>query len=179
MKRTLYLLIVCSGLLLGCSSSSSDDVHSWMIQSLNETKPHVTPIVKPKKFIPEPFVNSTDSEPFSNLKLAQSLKTEATKTISNSALIAPEIARRKESLESYPLDSMEMVGSILKDDDTVALVKISSLLYQIKKGQHIGMNFGRVSSISETEVTLQEIFQDATGEWTSRVATLQLQEKSK
>jgi type IV pilus assembly protein PilP len=49
----------------------------------------------------------------------------------------------------------------------------------VKLGNYLGSNFGRVTQISETEVRLREIVQDAVGEWIERVATLQLQEKSK
>lgn len=58
-------------------------------------------------------------------------------------------------------------------------MKVDNLLYQVKPGNYLGMNFGRVTKISETEVTLREIVQDAVGEWIERVATLALQERSK
>jgi type IV pilus assembly protein PilP len=94
-------------------------------------------------------------------------------------LVAPELARRKEPMESFPLDSMALVGSIIKAGQPVALIKVDNLLYQVKLGSYLGQNFGRVMKISETEVTLREIVQDAVGEWIERVATLQLQERSK
>ena len=82
-------------------------------------------------------------------------------------------------MESFPLDSMFLVGSIIKAGQHVALVKVDNLLYQVKLGNYLGQNFGRVMKIDETEVTLREIVQDAVGEWIERVATLQLQERSK
>ena len=97
----------------------------------------------------------------------------------NGALVAPELARRKEPLESFPLDAMSVVGSIYKAGQPVVLVKVDNLLYQVKLGAYLGQNYGRVTKISETEVTLREIVQDAVGEWIERVATLQLQEKTK
>ena len=95
------------------------------------------------------------------------------------ALVAPELARRKEPLEAFPLDAMSLVGSIIKAGQPVALVKVDSLLYQVKLGNYLGLNFGKVTKISETEVGLREIVQDAVGEWIERAATLQLQERSK
>jgi type IV pilus assembly protein PilP len=61
----------------------------------------------------------------------------------------------------------------------VALVKVENLLYQVRPGNYLGQNYGRVNKIAETEVTLREIVQDASGEWVERTATLQLQERSK
>jgi type IV pilus assembly protein PilP len=49
----------------------------------------------------------------------------------------------------------------------------------VRPGNYLGQNYGRVTKIIETEVTLREIVQDAAGEWIERTATLQLQERSK
>ena len=45
-----------------------------------------------------------------------------------------------------------------------------------KAGNYLGLNYGRVMRISETEVVVREIVQDSTGEWTERPAALQLVE---
>lgn len=180
MKRIyLSFLVLLSTALTGCGSSKEDDVRAWMVQERNQAKPHVAPINAPKQFVPEPYTNTAAIEPFSNLKLTQALKRDSAQAASNGALVAPELARRKEPLEAFPLDSMVLVGSIIKAGQPVALVKVDNLLYQVKLGNYLGLNFGRVTKISETEVTLREIVQDAVGEWIERIATLQLQERSK
>jgi type IV pilus assembly protein PilP len=53
------------------------------------------------------------------------------------------------------------------------------LLHYVKAGEYVGQNFGKITKISETEVTLREIVQDAAGEWIERTSTLQLQEKAR
>jgi type IV pilus assembly protein PilP len=150
-----------------------------MTEERNQTRPKVAPIPAPKQFKPEAYTNAAVLEPFSNQKLTQALKRDSTQVASNGALVAPELARRKEPMESFPLDSMVLVGSIIKAGQPVALVKVDNLLYQVKLGSYLGLNFGRVMKISETEVTLREVVQDAVGEWIERVATLQLQEGPK
>ena len=94
-------------------------------------------------------------------------------------LLAAELNRRKEPLESYPLDSMSMVGSFSKAGQPFALLKVDNLLYQVKVGDYLGQNYGRVMKIGETDLSLREVVQDAAGEWTERVSTLQLQEKAR
>lgn len=163
----------------GCGSSKEDDVRQWMVDERNETRPRVKPIPEPKQFKPEAYNNASTIEPFSNQKLTQALKRDSAQVASNGGLVAPELARRKEPLEAFPLDAMTLVGSILKSGQPVALVKVDSLLYQVKLGNYLGLNYGKVTKISETVVTLREIVQDAVGEWIERVATLELQEKSK
>ena len=74
---------------------------------------------------------------------------------------------------------MSLVGSMVRAGQTVALLKVNNLLYQVRQGDHLGQNFGRVTKINETEVALREIVQDAVGEWIERTASLQLQERSK
>jgi type IV pilus assembly protein PilP len=59
------------------------------------------------------------------------------------------------------------------------LLKVDNLLYQVKVGDYLGQNYGRILKITETEIALREIVQDAAGEWIERPGTLQLQEKAR
>jgi type IV pilus assembly protein PilP len=180
MKEFRFLTGACLLLALwGCGSSGEDDIRQWMVEERNQTRPKVEPLPAPKQFKPEAYTNAAALEPFSKEKLTQALKRDSNQVAANGALVAPELARRKEPLEAFPLDAMSIVGSIHKAGEPVALVKVDNLLYQVKVGSYLGLNFGRVMKISETEVTLREIVQDAVGEWIERVATLQLQERSK
>ena len=165
--------------LVGCGASSEDELRGWMSEQKRQTQPRVTPIPEPKLFKPESYAQISAVEPFSKEKLTQALKGESNQATSNAALVAPELARRKEALESFPLDAMALVGSLNKGGQPVALIKVDSLLYQVRPGNYLGQNFGRVTSIAETEVTLREIVQDAVGEWIERPAKLQLQERAK
>lgn len=177
MTRLLFVAVALA--LFGCGASSEDELRQWMAEQKSQTRPKIAPISEPKQFKPESYTQVAAIEPFSNQKLTQALKREATQTAASGALIAPELARRKEALESFPLDAMALVGSLAKAGQPVALVKVDNLLYQVRPGNYLGQNYGRVTKISETEVTLREIVQDAVGEWIERTATLQLQERSK
>lgn len=179
--KTLLLvgIVAIATQLVGCGSSKEDDIRQWMVEERNQTRPKVKPIPEPKQFKPEAYTNASALEPFSNQKLTQALKRDSAQVASNGGLVAPELARRKEPLEAFPLDSMNLVGSIIKAGQPVALIKVDNLLYQVKLGNYLGQNYGKVTKISETEVTLREIVQDAVGEWIERIATLALQEKSK
>jgi len=165
--------------LTACGASGEDELRQWMSEQKSQTRPQVAPISEPKQFKPQDYTQVAAIEPFSNQKLTQALRRESTQAVTNGALIAPELARRKEPLEAFPLDAMALVGSLTKAGQPVALVKVDNLLYQVRPGNHLGQNYGRVIKISETEVTLREIAQDAAGEWIERAATLQLQERSK
>jgi len=173
------VLMIVAVLMAGCFGSEDDDLLQWMAEQKAQTKPKVVPIPEPKQFKPESYTQISAVEPFSREKLTQALRRDSAQVASNGALVAPELARRKEPLEAFPLDSMALVGSLVRAGQPVALVKVDSLLYQVRPGNYLGQNYGRVTKINETEVTLREIVQDAVGEWIERTATLQLQEKSK
>ena len=81
-------------------------------------------------------------------------------------------------LEALPLDAMSMVGSVNKGNVAFALIKVDKQLYQVRLGDYLGPNFGRVIRVTETELGLRELVQDAAGEWTERAVTLQLQERA-
>lgn len=170
---------LAAALLAGCSISGEDELRQWMADQRNQVHPRVIPLVEPKKFIPQAYTQEGLVDPFSLQKLTQALKRDATQSVANTALIAPEMARRKEALEAYPVDSMVMVGSLRKAGQPVALVKIDNLLYQVRVGNYLGLNYGRVMKIDESELTLREIVQDSSGDWIERPASLVLQEGAK
>lgn len=165
--------------LTGCFGTEQEDLQRWMTEQRSTTKPTVVPIPAPKRFSPAPYGQEAAVEPFSSQKLTQALKRDSAQATANAGLVAPELNRRKEPLEAFPLDSMSLVGSLLPAGRTVALVKVDNLLYQVKVGNYLGQNYGKVTKVSETEVSLREIVQDAAGEWIERQASMQLQERTK
>ncbi|MFS2033599.1 pilus assembly protein PilP [Polaromonas sp. CT11-55] len=165
--------------LAGCGSSEQEELQQWMTEQRNATRPKVDPLPEPTKFSPQAYNQEGAIEPFSNQKLTQALKRDSNQATANVGLIAPELSRRKEPLEAYPLDATSMVGSLIKVGQPVALVKVDNLIYQVRVGNYLGQNYGRITQVGETSLSLREIVQDAAGEWIERTATLQLLEGSK
>ncbi len=161
--------------LAGCSGEQ-EELQQWMEQQRREVKPSVQPLSPPKKFNPQPYASTDGVEPFSSQKLTVALKQEARQP---NSLLAAEFNRRKEPLEAFPLDSMSMVGSVVKNGRNYALLRVDNLLYQVKTGDYLGQNYGKITKITETDVSLREIVQDAAGEWIERPGALQLQEKGR
>ena len=178
-RYKLALIAITSLILAGCSSFDQEELEQWMVEQRSMSKPYIVPIPEPTKFTPKPYTQESVIEPFSIQKLAQALKREANQTTANAALITPELSRRKEPLESSPLDTVVLVGSLIKLGQPVGLVTVDNLLYHVKVGNYLGQNYGRITKITETELALREIVQDAAGEWVQRTATLHLKEASK
>ena len=74
---------------------------------------------------------------------------------------------------------MKMVGSFDNRKNLQGLVQVGKAVFPVVVGGYIGQNFGKVISISEARIDLVEIVQDASGEWTERKASLELQEAKK
>jgi type IV pilus assembly protein PilP len=177
-NATAFALVLVTAFLSGCGSSDQE-LQSWMTEQRNNSRSRVDRLPEPTKFSPQPYTQEGSVEPFSNQKLAQALKRDSSQATVNTALIAPELARRKEPLEASPLDAVAMVGSLIKVGQPVALVRVDNLLYQVRVGNYLGQNYGRITKVTETGLSLREIVQDAAGEWIERTANLQLQEVSK
>ena len=172
-------LILVLFAIAGCGVSDQQELQQWMAEQKNATRPKVEPLPEPTKFSPQAYNQEGAIEPFSNQKLTQALKRESNQATANAGLITPELSRRKEPLEASPLDAVFMVGSLIKVGQPVALVRVDNLIYQVRAGNHLGQNYGRITKVTETSLALREIVQDAGGEWIERTATLQLLEGSK
>ena len=175
-------LSLAVAVLAGCAPAHQD-LRDWMAQERRSARPHVTPIREPKPFVPAVYDDGGLAEAFSLQRLTSVLRGDDADADASGdaslALINPELNRRKEPLEEYPLDAMSMVGLLEGVGKKVALVRVNGLLYQVVEGNHIGQDYGLVTNINESEITLREIVQDAAGEWIERRASLELQESKK
>lgn len=180
MTKKLLLALAATAALSACGASDQEEIQQWMQEQRASTKPQVQPIPEPKRFTPQAYTAEPGAEPFSQQRLTSALKRDSQQAgTASAALLQPELNRRKEPLEAFPLDAMFMVGSLMKQGQPVALIKVDNLLYQVRPGNYLGQNYGRITKVGETEVVLRELVQDAAGEWVERTSTLQLQEKSK
>jgi type IV pilus assembly protein PilP len=163
-------------LLAGCSTDNSD-LEQWMTQTRAESRITVARIPEPKPFVPFRYETSSDIDPFSNAKLQVALARFSER---NKGGLKPDLERRREPLEAYPLDMIRMVGHLQRaSSGSVALLEVDKVVFQARAGQYIGQNFGRITRVAETEIGLKELVQDAAGDWVEREATLQLQESKK
>jgi type IV pilus assembly protein PilP len=178
LKRTPTLRALTLALLsatVAACGANTEEINQWMDQQRREVKPSVTPLSPPKRFDPQSYLAANTVAPFSNQKLAVAARQDAREP---NPLLANEQNRRREPLEAFPLDSMSMVGTLNRNGRSFALLKVDNLLYQVKVGDHMGQNYGRITKVSESEITLREVVQDAAGEWIERSTALQLQDRA-
>jgi len=78
--------------------------------------------------------------------------------------IQVDTTRVKEFLEGFPLDSLKMVGTVSKDKNLWALIKIpDGGVQSVKAGNYLGHNYGKIVSVSEAELGLMEIVSNGLG----------------
>jgi type IV pilus assembly protein PilP len=173
MIRHCLPLLLGAALLSGCGDSDVAEVNQWMDGVKKETKVKVKPLSEPKTFIPFAYGVREEADPFDPNKLLAELARAAATTDN---LLRPDMNRRKEFLEGFPLDSMKMVGTLNKAGTTWGMIQIERSVYQVKAGQRLGQNFGIVTGVAESAISLKETVQDAGGEWVERESKLELQE---
>ncbi len=147
-----------------------------MDETRQQTRVNVPKLSEPKKFFPFTYTQRDSIDPYDPSKLLIAL---AKAKDSSTSALKPDMDRRREPLESYPLDTLRMVGTLQKPGINYALVLADRTVFHLKVGNYIGQNFGMITNITETEVELKEIVQDASGEWVERQAKLELQESKK
>lgn len=89
----------------------------------------------------------------------------------------PDMKRHREALEEFPLDGLKMVGYLHQGTADYAIIRApDGKLHRVKAGNYLGQNFGRIVSVTETEVQIKESVQDSSGDWSERMSSLQLVE---
>lgn len=170
MRPTLIILLGCLS-VAGCGEQHSD-LRQWVKDSDNLPRGRIPPLPEVKPY--EPFAyNAFDvADPFRPRAI------EPSKAVAGAGGLQPDFNRRKEPLEAYPLEALQMVGTLQQRKVMHALIRTPDRnLFRVRAGNYLGQNFGRITAISEASITLKEIVQDSSGSWEERDQALQLLEK--
>jgi len=155
-------------LVAGCSGESHQDLRAWMQDQGKGARGKLDPLPQIKPY--EPFA-------YNAFDLPDPFKPRKIEPVKSGGTLAPDLNRRKEPLEAYPLESLQMVGTMQRGRSTFALVRTTDRdIYQVHLGNYLGQNFGVIIGISDSEIRLKELVQDGSGDWTERSSTLQLAE---
>lgn len=168
--RAIAIALACM-LLAACGDEEHADIKSWMKEASKDLKGHVPPLPEVKEFPAIAYDAGNLVSPF------EAKKIEPDKKAASGGGIKPDLNRRREPLEAYPLESLQMVGSISKQGNTIAIIKADKTTYYVRTGNYMGQNFGVITTVTEGDVTVKELVQDSTGDWIERTSSLQLQER--
>ncbi len=170
MMRNYFIPVLVCTLFAGCGGEQHSDLRAFVKESDNLPRGRIPPLpeVKPYQAIEYAAFDLTD--PFKPRKI------EPPKNTAAIGGVQPDPNRRREPLEAYPLEALKMVG-VLKQKEFFGLVKTpDNNLFQVKPGNYLGQNFGRIVAVSDNSIKLKEIVQDSNGNWEEKEQTLLLQE---
>ena len=169
--RRAAILCLCGSLVLGaCGGSGHPDLDAWMMDQGKTVKGKLDPLPQIKPYDPFTYNAFDLPDPFKPRKI------EPTK---GGSKLAPDFTRRKEPLESFPLESLTMVGTLARNKTTYALVRTPEKdVFQVRAGNYVGQNYGVIIEIGDSELKLKELLQDGAGDWTERSSSLQLQQQN-
>lgn len=160
-------MIAAAVALAGCARGDGD-----LRAKVDEIKARPGAALKPL-----PVLKTFESFTYAAQQLRDPFSPSVTREDLAAGSARPDLNRPKEALEAFPLDSLDMVGTIGAAADMVALVKDpSGLVHQVKGGNHLGQNFGRILAVSETGIELVELVPNGTGGWLERPAAIALDE---
>ena len=171
MRAILAVLLVLG--LAACGGEEFGDLKAELKGKTKDLRGKIDPLPVVKPYEPVPYRVLDQPDPFGPAKIELAAKSANS---SSSSGLKPDLNRPKEPLESYPLESLKMVGVLQQKNSNFALVKADTGLYRVKVGNYMGQNFGIVTRISDSQIQLRELIQDAAGDWAERQSTLQLQE---
>lgn len=170
MVRNIFLFlfsVIALTMTSACNQNDYSDLEAFVHSSGDGLQGKVDPLpeVRPHQFFTYQAFDITS--PFVPRKSDQAH--------SFTSGIQPDVNRHKEVLESYPLESLSMVGSLQREEIIFALIKSpDGTLHRVKIGNHLGQNFGKINQISEAEVKVSEIVQDGVNEWIERSSAIML-----
>jgi type IV pilus assembly protein PilP len=152
--------------LTGCTRSSRD-LEAWVAEVKARPAPPLDPLPVMKQFETFEYAAQDMRDPFA---------TPRPDSAASNAL-RPDPNRRKEVLEAFPLDSLDMVGTIGSGDGIVGLVMgPDKVTHRVRVGNYMGLSDGRITAVLEDRIELVELVPDGAGGWLERPAKIALED---
>ena len=164
-------LVLASILLTGCGGEEFQDLHDFVKDAGKDMRGKIPPPPEVKPYEPFAYNNEASlSDPFKPRK-------PELRSGNRAGVNQPDLDRPKEALEEFPLEGIRMVGYLYQKKVGHAVVRApDGKLHRVKVGNYIGMNFGLIKEITDTEIVIKEMVQDSTGDWSERMSSLKLVE---
>jgi len=169
--RTASVLACAALLVAGCSGGMSD-LRSYVKRVKQRPGEEVPPIPEFEPYQSFAYIPDELRDPFRpQAGFAQPEQAEA----GAASGLKPDTDRRREPLESFPLDSLDMVGTLQRNGRQWALIRDpDGAVHQVMEGNYLGQNYGRIIDVTGAKVQLVEIIPDGQGGWMEREAAVSM-----
>jgi len=164
------LIVLSLALLLtGCGGEEFQDLRDFVKNSGEGLRGKIEP--PPEVLLYEHFAYTNDAN------LPDPFKPRKPEMRAGGGVNQPDLDRPKEALEEFPLENLKMVGYLYRNKVGYAVIRaVDGKLHRVKSGNYIGLNFGLIQEVTDSEIIIREMIQDSVGDWTERISTLQLLE---
>jgi len=171
MNRIIAFLFLSSlvFLLTACQQNEKENLAQFIADSNKMKAKEIEPLPNIKPVEPYAYSAQGYAEPFDieNLKPRQ--------VVSARTGTGPDTRRRREPLENYPLDSLTMVGTLFRETEKRAIIQTPEGAVQTAVvGNYLGQNYGKIISIDENEIVVEEQVLNSAGTWVGRDASLKV-----
>lgn len=176
MKR-LMVFPLCA-MLVACSGSDHEDLKEWITQNSKDLRGAVKKLPDVLAYQAVAYDVEALIDPFKAGKIEPESKNK--QGAGKGGEYQPDFdARdlRNNILEKYPLESLKMIGTLNVNNRPMAVIQVEDKVKQVRVGEYVGLDFGMVTRITDKDIELRELIQDAAGDWSERNSTLHLQSK--
>ena len=174
--RKVAVAIASLALLAGCGGEEQGELRQELAAMTKDLRGRVDPLPQVRSYEPVPYKGESMLDPFVPGRIVVA---QAAGPGGGGGGVQPDLNRPKEPLEAFPLEAMQMVGTLAQNKDMYALVRAGTNLFRVRQGNYMGQNFGVITTIDEGQISLKEVVQDSGGDWVERSTTLQMSEGKK
>ena len=174
LKLTCALILCISVISLSGCSEGTSDLEAWVADVKARPQQGVEPLPEVIPYKTFAYNENNKRDPFDASIFRPKIGQTGPKHFSS---ITPDSNRVPEYLESFPLDTLRMVGTMQQENQTWALIKTpDNTIQRVLSGNYLGQNNGKIISISDDVVELAEIIPDEFGGWRERSSSIALSE---
>jgi type IV pilus assembly protein PilP len=170
--------LVLFAMLAACSGGDHEDLKDWITQNGKDLRGTVKKIPEVSAYQAIAYDVEGLIDPFKANKIEPESKNK--QGAGKGGEYQPDFdARdlRNNILEKYPLESLKMIGTLNVNNRPMAVIQVEDKVKQVRVGEYVGLDFGMVTRITDKDIELRELIQDAAGDWSERNSTLYLQSK--
>ncbi len=164
-----WLAAIAAALTLSACGGANDDLRAYIDEVKARPGGRIEPLPPIEPAPTFAYEAGTRRSPF------MPEQPTARRSVDPNAVQGPDPNRPREELEKFPLDTLRMVGTLADRRASFGLVQTNDgLVWRVSVGNHMGQNYGRIVSISDSEIQLVEIISDGLGGYLERPAAIAL-----
>ena len=161
------ITVLVSFLMIGCAEHQMDDLRRFVENVHKDKKPRVEPLPRIKPHETFTYTASKLTDPFFSGNLTQSQPS------TGGSGIVPDMTRRKEPLEQFPLDSLSMVGTLSRGETTWAVIRApDDTIHRAQNGNYLGLNHGKIENVTSSKLFVNELVPGGNNNWIERESSI-------